>query len=117
MMTNETLRRDVMKATGCDEDHAEHVLAMAGVGAGLTLEQLPKQVEVLVSDDFPAHMVVITLAGLKQLGLSEPGRELLFHVGMLQAERTGLSSKLANAITKAIPQFVARGRARTARGN
>jgi hypothetical protein len=116
-MTNETLRHDVMQATGCDEDHAEHVLAMAGVGASLTLERLPKLVEVLVSDTFPAHMVVITLAGLKELAKSEPGRELLFHVGMVQAERTGLSSKLADAIKQALPQFAARGRARTARGN
>jgi len=118
-MTNETLIADYMEATGCDEDHAMWVLAMALSGAELTTaDHLPKLVPMLVvGTGMPAAMVVTVLAGLHELDKCDAGRELKFFVGMATAKRAGISPKLGHALQAAIPRLIGQGRKTTARGN
>jgi hypothetical protein len=94
------LLADYMATTGCDEDYATEVLAMATAGAGLgTADALPRLVATLATPEtFPAPMVVTVLAGLTKLFETPNGRELLFYVGMRTARRCGVAPELLDKL-------------------
>src|SRR5262245_8106837 len=86
------LAAEYRTATGCDNDYATQVLALAALGAELDdAGKLPPLVALLaLPQTFPPAMVLTALACLTKLAQTPNGRELLFAVGMRIAKESGL---------------------------